>query len=292
MPFLWHCLFGPGLASLQKTMYFSRSVYSDLGESSQVIVYDRHTVRKIASTRVVQRARNMGKNTSMSHTYYMQSAHAWTWARRAKRDPQSYHKHGQLYTRQLLSAIVDPTQNRREVLSKEGSVFPLQRENPLPTYCHLECEKGDLTFRSHHQEWLRPNVSVSAIFLSPTERKFTIALEKANKEPSSFCGKQKEPIKDVKSLFLCSLSCQTQDKEWRTKFVVPCLGSSLNPILHWNWIVEQKKVIISSHNPKLRTTTSTTIKYHTLFNSFLLRIRLSHKIKSCETLRANWSNWP
>jgi hypothetical protein len=120
-----------------------------------------------------------------------------------------------------------------EVLDEDRSLFSLQRENLLQASRHLERENNhDLAFGSHHQEWLRPDVRVTAIFLSPTERKFTIAIRKAfHKQGTGIIMWEtfNEPIEDVESSFLCSLSCQTQDKEQRTEFVVPCLDSSLNP---------------------------------------------------------------
>jgi hypothetical protein len=77
---------------------------------SQVIAYKGQTIRKIASTTVVQCVRNMCENTRLSYTYYTQSVQMQTQARQTNVGPQSRQEHGQCYTRQLPSAIANSTQ--------------------------------------------------------------------------------------------------------------------------------------------------------------------------------------
>jgi hypothetical protein len=116
-------------------------------------VYDRHTIRKIAS--IVHewsgvRAICANTLTCRIRTYYAgECARADTSKTSKERPTKSPREHGQLYTRQLPSVIVSTTNTMGEVLGEEGSLFPLQRKNLLPTSRHLEREKDDLTFRAH-----------------------------------------------------------------------------------------------------------------------------------------------
>jgi hypothetical protein len=124
------------------------------------------------------------------------------------------------------NVIANSIQDYYKVLGKVGSVFSLQRENPLPTYHHQE---DDLMFNSRLQEWLRSNERVIAILLSSLKGKIVIECQKAfNKGQYMSCREHNEPTQNIEALLLCSLSCQSQDKEQRTEFFVRCLGSSMN----------------------------------------------------------------
>jgi hypothetical protein len=110
--------------------------------------------------------------------------------------------------------IADSTQGCYKVLGKVGSMFSLKRENPLPTSYHQE---DDLTFNSHHQEWLSSNESIIAILLSSLKGKNTIECQKAfnkrdNQHPVGNGMNQPTTLKPC-FFVLYPVNCRIRNKE-------------------------------------------------------------------------------